>query len=197
MQKGKFGFRTWLYPFLALWGVLTGPVWLPFAVLGFVLILDNDPWTGRQCVRVVLFNFYWMLYLMLKNMVLGFPLAAIPVAGAVYTGFINFIHFIVTVVLIVFVFVKGTGKLKRGEELTIPGGKISDLVYDRVQAAPVYAPQPQQGYQPPPSYQQAPPQYQQPQYQQAPPPQTPPPPQQATGEFVPPPPPPPTPGGQQ
>ena len=190
MQKGKFGFRTWLYPFLALWGVLTGPTWLPFAVLGFVLLLDNDLWTARQCVRVVMFNFYWMLYLMLKNMVLGFPLAAVPMAGAVYTGFINFIHFVVTVVLIVFVFVKGTGRLKRGEELTIPGGKISDMVFDRVQAPPP-APQYQQAQYAPQYQPAAPPPYQ--------PPQQPAPPQQPTvGEgFQPPPPPPPIPGGPQ
>jgi hypothetical protein len=197
MQKGKFGFSLWLYPFIALWTVL---LWEPFAsiaIMLFVMAVEKNDWAIKQCIHVVMFNIYWSIYLY----VIGF-LTAIPLIGTVF----SVIDFVVWVIMMVLITVLGIMRLRNGQDIGLPGKGIVNRAFGLMQNFQQNYGQPQYGqpapYQPYPPQQGAPiqppyaPPYAPPQqnaYQAAP---TPPPASPAPGQQAAPPPPPATFGGQ-
>lgn len=158
MQKGKFGFYLWLYPFISLWTILTGSPLGCLLIAGFVIAVEQDEWTIKQCLQALMFSFYWSIY----DVAMGYA-KQIPVAGFIF----SIIDFIVWLVLIILVMVIGLSRLKKGREMGLPGKGIVNRAYGYIQQ---YIQQPQPQYQAPSQ-----PQYQQPVQQPftAPPAQTP------------------------
>jgi hypothetical protein len=202
MQKGKFGFSLWLYPFIALWTVL---LWTPFAsivIMLFVMAVEKNDWAIKQCIHVVMFNIYWSIYLYVIDF-----LVAIPLVGTVF----SIIDFVVWVIMMILITILGILRLRNGQEIGLPGKGIVNRAFGLMQnfqqgyGQPQYG-QPAQQYQPYPPQQGAPaqppyaPPYAPPQqnpYQAAP---TPPPVAPAPGQqqaAPPPPPASPAPGQQQ
>lgn len=143
MQKGKFGFSLWFYPFIALWTILTGSPLGCLLIAGFVIAVEQDEWAIKQCLQALMFSFYWSIY----NVAMDYA-KQIPVAGFIF----SIIDFIVWLVLIILVMVIGLSRLKKGREMGLPGKGIVNRAYGYIQQ---YVRQPQQPYQAPaqPQYQ--------------------------------------------
>lgn len=185
MEKGKFGFALWLYPFIALWTVMVGPTLGSLLILGFVIAVERNEWVIKQCAHVVMFNIYWELL----NYIMD-ALSSIPILGLVF----GIIYYVVWVVIVILAFVLGLGRLKRGHDISLPGSRIINRAYDmakeythkhqeRYQLQQQSAPQQLQQAPPSPQWQQPPPL--QPQHGISPP-SPPPPPQHNTNPPPPP-----------
>jgi hypothetical protein len=147
MQKGRFGFSLWFYPFIALWTVLMGPALASFLILGFVMAVEKDEWTIKQCLHVVMFTIYWNVFDTIMSFLSGIPLLGIAISV------INFIVFLLTLIMIL---VMGLGRLKRGQDISLPGMGIVNRAYGLIQT---FVPQEYQSQ----TYEQ--PRHQQPDYQ--------------------------------
>ncbi len=88
--------------------------------MGFVIAVEKDEWTIKQCAHVVMFNIYWSVYDYIMGMFTG-GLNAIPFVGGVIAAPLNIIDTIVWVVLVVLVMIQGLGKLKNGQDISLPG----------------------------------------------------------------------------
>lgn len=137
MQKGKFGFYLWLYPFISLWTILTGSPLGCLLIAGFVIAVEQDEWTIKQCLQALMFSFYWSIY----DVAMGYA-KQIPVAGFIF----SIIDFIVWLVLIILVMVIGLSRLKKGREIGLPGKGTVNRAYGYIQQ---YIQQPQPQYQQP------------------------------------------------
>lgn len=172
MQKGKFGFSLWIYPYIALWSLFvweTSAMMVCLALALFVIAMERDEWCIKQCLKTVMFAVYWGVYNIIMNALTG-----IPLAGYIFM----FIDLIITVVVFIIVWICGLSKLTKGEDISIPGKGVVNRAYGFVQQYVQQSPPTQQTYQAPP------------QQQPTPPAQTPPTPPNAPGGFTPPPAPP-------
>ncbi len=151
MQKGKFGFALWLYPYIALWSLFvweTSAMLVCLALALFVIAMEKDEWCIKQCLKTVMFAVYWGVYNIIIN-----ALSGIPVAGYVFM----ILDFIITVVVFIIVWVFGLSRLTKGMDISIPGKGVVNRAYGFVQqyvqtgsATPPYqAPPAQAGYQQP------------------------------------------------
>lgn len=145
MQKGKFGFQLWLYPYISLWALFLEMNIIPFIIAGFVIAVEKDEWASKQCLHTVMICIYYSVYQMIMN---GF--IAVPLLGAVFVV----IDGIVALVFFILVFILGFMKLRKGESISMFGMGLINQAYGFIQQAAPAA-----------QYQQ---QYQQPQYQQQP-----------------------------
>ena len=156
MQKGKFGFLLWLYPYIALWSLFvwdTGAMLICLALALFAIAVEQNEWCTKQCLKTVMLSVYWGLY----NAVMG-ALSSIPVAGYAF----SVIDTVITIVMLVVIFLIGMRKLPKGEDISIPGKKLVEKAFGYIQQ---YAPaQAQQAYSPQPAAPQ--PAYPQPQTRQ-------------------------------
>jgi hypothetical protein len=199
MQKGKFGFALWLYPFIALWTVL---LWEPFAsiaIMLFVIGVEKDEWAIKQCIHVVMFNIYWSIYLYIMDL-----LTSLDLIGIVF----SIIALVIWIIMMILTLLLGILRLRFGHDILLPGKGIVNRAFGLVQsfqqnygqpqygAAPQYQPYPPQNAPAAPGYPPQPPQYapqQPPQFTAAP---TPPPTSAAPQQTQAAPPPPPAFGGQ-
>lgn len=123
MQKGKFGFSLWLYPYIALWTLFVwenSAVLICLAIALFVMAIERNEWCIRQCLKTVMFSLYWGLY----NIIMGL-LTNLPYAGY---GFLV-VDFIITIVVFIIVFIFGMMRLVKGCDISIPGKGIVDKAY--------------------------------------------------------------------
>lgn len=124
MQKGKLGFSVWLYPFLALWSVLMGNLVSTLLIVGFAIAVEKDEWCTKQCLHAVMFQIYWGVL----DVVMSY-FTALPLAGYVFAV----IDFIIWLILLILVFIVGLGRLKRGEDIGLPGKGIVNRAYGMIQ----------------------------------------------------------------
>ncbi len=147
MQKGKFGFSLWLYPYIALWALC---LWSGYgmvicvALSLFVAVTENNEWCTKQCLKAVLIAIYWGVYNLISNAFYYVPI--IKYANGL-------IDTVITACFCVLVLVIGLKKLMNGEELSFPGMSVIDKAFGHVQQ--FVAPQ-SQGYQQGAPYQQPP-----------------------------------------
>lgn len=197
MQKGKFGFSLWLYPYLSLWGLYLNMDLVPFLIAGFVIKVEQDEWTSKQCLHTIMICCFYNMYRLIADAAID-----IPLIGAAFLV----VDMIIMIIFLILVFVMGFHKLKNGQSITMFGMGIINRAYGYIPQQYTQPQQPQYAQQPPqqpyaqPPYQQqqyAQPQpYAQPQQPQYAPPQAAPaappndPPPAAPGGFTPPPPPP-------
>ena len=150
MQKGKFGFSLWLYPYIALWSLFvweTGAMLICLALTLFAIAIEKDEWCTKQCLKIVMFSVYWGMY----NVVMA-SAQQIPLAGYAFMV----IDFIISVIVFIIVFIFGMMRIMKGADINIPGKGTVNRAYGFVQQY-VQAPPTQQSYQAPPqqqSYQQ-------------------------------------------
>lgn len=185
MEKGKFGFSLWLYPFISLWTVLLGFELATIGILLFVIAAEKNEWVIKQCAHAVMFMVYWYLIGFIFDFVSGM-FTGIPFVGGLIGTVFDIIYGIFWIVIVILVLVLGLGRLKKGGDIGLFGKGIVDRAFGVVSgyaAQHGYHTQPQQPY-----GQQ---QWQQPPQQQGYAPAPPPPPPQAAQPAPPPPPPPP------
>ena len=142
MQKGKFGFALWLYPYIALWSLFvweTSAMLVCLALALFVIAMEKDEWCIKQCLKTVMFAVYWGVYNIIIN-----ALSDIPVAGYVFM----IIDFIVTVAVFIVVWILGLSRLTKGMDISIPGKGIVNRAYGMIQQYTVQQPYTQPTAQP-------------------------------------------------
>lgn len=123
MQKGKFGFSVWLYPFISLWLILTGSILGSLVIVGFAAIVEKDEWTTKQCLQVLMLSIYWSFYQTISNLFIR-----IPLIGSVF----SIIDSIIYIVFIVVIIVLGLLKLRKGMDMNLPGKGIINSAYGLV-----------------------------------------------------------------
>lgn len=129
MNKGKFGFAVWLYPYLALWAFFLDMDLIPFLIAGLVLVVEKDEWATKQCLHTIMIGIYYNLYQWIMAFLISIP----------FTGF-AFIVFdlVVDVVFFVMVFILGFIRLKKGKSIQMFGMGTINRAYGYIKPKETY-----------------------------------------------------------
>ncbi len=128
MQKGKFGFSLWLYPFISLWLMLFNQTLANVLILGFVIAVEKDEWAVKQCAHVLMFSIYWAMYNFIMDMITGW-FESVPLIGGVAAAPLNILDTVVWIVLVILCFALGLSRLKHGEDIGLPGKNVINRAY--------------------------------------------------------------------
>lgn len=150
MQKGKYGFCVWIYPFLALWAVSTRLFWIPFLIAGFVILVEKDEWAIKQCLHTLVLSLIYSTYTMIIT-----PLTQIPVdidvgsmlssgkAPIQWGNIFSTIDIIISIAFFALLIFMGMMKLVKGENISFFGMNIVNRAYGFIQkTVTVTTPQP-------------------------------------------------------
>lgn len=110
LRKGKLGIVLNFYPIVAFVLAILGQPLLCGLILGFVLLVEKDEWTTRQCMQA--------LFLTLVSSVLSYVfgiLAYIPIIG----WLIDILIGILSLVILIFAIISLT-KVVKGQEADMP-----------------------------------------------------------------------------
>ncbi len=170
MQKGKFGFKLWVYPVVAMAFFVLDQFFLGALAVGFAIAAEKNEWVSHQVLQVLIFGtFAGIAHMVVDGIAWLFALgAAVPmivVAGGVVCGIL---YAAIFVFLVVF-YILGFTRVVKGKDAKLPiACTIANHAFGIVAARPQPPVQPQAQYQVPP-YQapaQQPQQPQNPQYPQ-------------------------------
>ena len=170
MQKGKFGFKLWVYPVVAMAFFVLDQFFLGALAVGFAIAAEKNEWVSHQVLQVLIFGTFAGLANMVVDGIdwlfgLGSSVPMIAVAGGVVCGIL---YAAIFVFLVVF-YVLGFTRVIKGKDAKLPiACTIANHAFGIVAARPQPPVQPQAQYQVPP-YQapaQQPQQPQNPQYPQ-------------------------------
>lgn len=134
MQKGKFGFSLWLYPYISLWALFLNMNLVPFLIAGFVIAVEKDEWASKQCLHTIMICVYFGMYRFVMGLFTG-----IPMLGLVF----SVIDMIVNLVFFILVFILGFMKLKNGKSINMFGMGIVNRAFGQMlQYVQMDSPQP-------------------------------------------------------
>lgn len=169
MQKGKFGFKLWVYPVLAMAFFVLDQFFLGALAVGFAIAAEKNEWVSHQVLQVLIFGTFAGIANMVIDGIawlfaLGSAIPMMAVAGGIVCGIL---YAAVFVFLVVF-YILGFTRVVKGKDAKLPiACKIANHAFGLVAARPQPPVQPQAPqYQVPPY--QAPQQPQQPQNPQYP-----------------------------
>lgn len=176
MQKGKFGFKLWVYPVLAMVCFLLNQVLLGALIAAFAIIAEKNEWLSRQVLEVFFYGLMGNIcYRVVDWIRVIFSWGAnYSIMGSIGNVVITILDIAVFALLAVF-YIIGWGRLVKGQDAKIPlAHSIANRAFGIIPPAPQRpVPPPQPPMQQPPYQQtqapyQAPVQPQQPQNPQNP-----------------------------
>ncbi|MFR8004075.1 MAG: hypothetical protein ACLU62_14330 [Hydrogeniiclostridium sp.] len=152
MQKGKFGFKLWVYPVVAMAFFVLDQFFLGALAVGFAIAAEKNEWVSHQVLQVLIFGTFAGIANMVVDGIdwlfgLGSGIPMIAVAGGVVCGIL---YAAIFVFLVVF-YVLGFTRVIKGKDAKLPiACTIANHAFGIVAARPQPPVQPQKQYQVPP-----------------------------------------------
>lgn len=119
MRRGKLGLSFSAYAVIAFVLALCVQMPLCFILFGFVLAVEKDEWTGRQCLQAFILSFASGILGILTLLFFGAGHGAMVVYGEATPRVIGLIPLAVWIVLIVFT-IRALVRVAKGQEADIP-----------------------------------------------------------------------------
>lgn len=141
MEKGKFGFRLYLYPLLMLLCVLFSSVWAGLIILGFVLVAEKNEQATRQTLHALLYFFVWQFYLLatsqlmtlyefvMRRLTSWFSWSLLYNGVSNIRGFFYGVGSLIYLAFVVVILFMGVLPLLKGKDMKLPGKNFVDKLY--------------------------------------------------------------------